>query len=42
MRDSNLNTNNALDTEFTPVELDRVIEEEFEMWDIEPCIASAD
>jgi len=30
------------DMEYIPVELHRITEEEFEMWDDEPCIARAE
>lgn len=42
MRDRNLNRDKSLDTEYIPVELHRITEEEFEMWDQEPCLAHAD
>jgi hypothetical protein len=42
MRDTNLNESEPLDTEYIPMEFKRITEEEFEMWDQEPCIASAD
>jgi hypothetical protein len=40
MRNENLNRD--LSPEYIYVELHRVTEEEFEMWDQEPCIASED
>jgi hypothetical protein len=42
MRDTNLTKSEPLVTEYIPMELQRITEEEFEMWDQEPCIASAD
>jgi len=42
MRGLNIDKGKAADTEYIPVELHRITEEEFEMWDQVPCIASAD
>jgi len=42
MEDTNLTNDEAPEPEFIPVELRRITEEEFEKWDDEPCIASAD
>lgn len=42
MRDLNIDRAKAANTEYIPVELHRITEEEFEMWDQVPCIASAD
>ncbi|MDD2541187.1 MAG: hypothetical protein PHH28_09115 [Desulfuromonadaceae bacterium] len=42
MRAKNSNRAKTLKGEFIPVELHRVTEEEFDMWDQEPCVASAD
>lgn len=42
MRAGIINKGNNLNEEYIPVELHRITEEEFEMWDDEPCIASAE
>lgn len=42
MRARNSNKGKPLNVEYIPVELHRITEEEFEMWDQEPCLASAD
>ena len=42
MRTRNSNQGESLNQEYIPVELQRISQEEFEMWDQEPCIASAD
>jgi hypothetical protein len=42
MRARNIDNGKTLNQEYIPVELHRITEEEFEMWDQEPCIASAD
>ena len=42
MRARNCNRGNPLNEEYIPVELHRITEEEFEMWDQESCLASAD
>jgi len=36
------NMGKPLDTKYIPVELHRITEEEFEMWNDEPCIARAE
>jgi hypothetical protein len=42
MRDTNITKSEPQKTEYIPMELHRITEEEFEMWDQEPCLASAD
>ena len=42
MRARNITRGKPQKEEFIPVELHRITEEEFEMWDDEPCLASAD
>jgi hypothetical protein len=42
MKNRPVNKTVVPDPEFIPVELRRITEEEFERWDEEPCIASAD
>lgn len=43
MRAKNIKkANRPMNIEFIPVELHRITEEEFEMWDQEPCLARAD
>ena len=42
MRARNISNGKPLNTEYIPVELHRITEEEFEMWDEEPCLASTD
>ena len=42
MRTVNIIEGTALNQEYIPVELHWITEEEFEMWDQEPCLASAD
>ncbi len=42
MKTTNRNKIQAPETEFIPVEFNRITEEEFERWDDELCIASAD
>lgn len=42
MRSGKIKREKPLDKEYIPVELHRITEEEFEMWDQEPCLASAD
>ena len=42
MRTRNIVKGKPLDPECIPMEFHRITEEEFEMWDDEPCLASAD
>lgn len=42
MRAKNIIKDKPVTPEFIPVELHRVTEDEFEMWDQEPCLASDD
>lgn len=42
MRSENINNGTPLNDEHISLEDRRISEEEFEMWDQEPCLASAD
>jgi hypothetical protein len=42
MRARNIDQGTPLKQEYIPVQLHRISEEEFESWDQEPCLASAD
>lgn len=42
MRARNRNGGKPVNEEYIPVELHRITEEEFEMWNDEPCLASDD
>jgi hypothetical protein len=42
MRAKKINMGKPQEMEFIPVELHRITEEEFEMWNDEPCIARAE